>query len=238
MTESSFGQGPATNRNNEPVIDPTANVFQLVEAAIKRQDDLRDAETERVRDRLKSEISHLHELIAIRSEIANIRANHARELREAEAARIDAIRAVDVAAVIQQAQAAETRATALAAQVTASAEAMRSQVAAAAAAAATALAAALDPVQKDIADLRRAQYEQAGSKAQVVETRSAAEDMAPLLALVEKLTTAQAEQRGGQAQVVESRASTGAIVGVTGGVVAVLGLIITVIVVLLSNSPS
>jgi hypothetical protein len=52
------------------------------------------------------------------------------------------------------------------------AETLRTQVAAAATAATVALAAALEPIQKDIADLRRAQYEQAGSKAQVVDTRA------------------------------------------------------------------
>ena len=36
---------------------------------------------------------------------------------------------------------------------------------------ATALAAALEPIQKDIQDLRRAQYEAQGQKTQVVETR-------------------------------------------------------------------
>ena len=41
-----FGnQGPATDVRNEPVVDPTANVYALVEAAIQRQDDLRQVET-------------------------------------------------------------------------------------------------------------------------------------------------------------------------------------------------
>ncbi len=147
-------KGPATDRFNSPVVDPTQNVLDLVAAAIKRQDDLRAAESMHVR------------------ELALLRAEYQEELRAAETARIDAIRAVDVAAVQQAATAAETRATALAAQVAASAEAMRSQVAAAASAAATSLAAALEPVQKDIADLRRAQYEAQGQKTQTVENRS------------------------------------------------------------------
>ena len=53
-----------------------------------------------------------------------------------------------------------------------SAETLRAQVAAAATASATALGAALDPIQKDIADLRRAQYEAQGVKAQTVDSRS------------------------------------------------------------------
>lgn len=40
--------GPSTDRNNEPVVDPTKNVLDLVTAAIKRQDDLRVAEFARI----------------------------------------------------------------------------------------------------------------------------------------------------------------------------------------------
>lgn len=137
-----------------PVVDPTENVRELVEAAIKRQDDLREQESRHVR------------------EIAQLRAEYQMMLRDAETDRINAIRAVDVQAVQQAATVAETRATALANQVQASAEAMRNQVQAAAQAAATSLAAALEPVQKDIADLRRAQYEAQGRNVQQVDTRS------------------------------------------------------------------
>ena len=155
MSDSHSGgsQGPSTDRHNDPVVDPTQNVLDLVEAAIKRQDDLRDAE-----------LSHVKEL-------ATVRALHAKELREAEAARIDAIRAVDVGAVNRAAEVATTQAATLAAQVATSAETLRNQVQAAATAQTVALAAALEPVQKDIADLRRVQYEAVGGKSQVSETR-------------------------------------------------------------------
>jgi hypothetical protein len=138
--------------------DPSTNVLDLVEAAIKRQDDLRDAEG-----------SHLRE-------VADLRATYATELRRAETQRIDAIRAVDVGAVQRAAEVAATQATALAAQVAAAAEAMRTQVAAAATASTVALAAALEPIQKDIQDLRRAQYEAQGVKAQTVEGRNVMSD--------------------------------------------------------------
>jgi hypothetical protein len=157
--------GPATDRHNEAVVDPTANVLDLVEAAVKRIDDLRESEIRRLDALREAGERHFTEMTRTRSHFEN-------QLRLAETQRIDAIRAVDVAAVIQQASAAETRATALAAQVAASAEAMRNQVQAAAQAAATALAAALEPIIKDIADLRRAQYEAQGQKTQVVETRA------------------------------------------------------------------
>ena len=81
------------------------------------------------------------------------------------------IRAVDVGAVNRAAEVSATQAQTLATQVAVSAETLCTQVAAAATAASTALSAALEPIQKDIADLRRAQYEAQGQKTQVVETR-------------------------------------------------------------------
>ena len=165
-------QGPATDRFNAPVIDPTANVLQLVEASIKRLDDLAQAAKEHNAEvlRLRGE-QRQHDLEHVK-EIGELRAYHAQELRRAEAERIDAIRSVDVGNVQRAAEVQATQASALAAQVVASAEALRNQVASAASAASIALAAALEPVQKDIADLRRAQYEAQGQKAQVVETRA------------------------------------------------------------------
>lgn len=84
---------------------------------------------------------------------------------------------------------------------------MRStQVAAAATASTVALAAALEPIIKDIADLRRAQYEAQGQKTQVVETQSASTD-----------------QRGGNTFAI---AVIGSIVGAVG---LVAGLILTIV---------
>lgn len=147
------GPGQGIDAQGLPVVDPTQNVLDLVTAAIQRQDDLRDAEGRHMR------------------EVAALRAEYDEKLRRAETARIDAIRAVDVGAVNRAAEVAALQATTLAGQVAQSAETLRTQVAAAATAATVALAAALEPIQKDIADLRRAQYEQAGQKSQVVESR-------------------------------------------------------------------
>lgn len=136
-------------------VDPTKNVLDLVASAIARQDDLREANAKHIEAVMK------------------LRAEYQKELRQAETARIDAIRAVDVGAVQQAAQVSATQATTLATQVATSAETLRGQVAAAAEATATRLAAALDPIQTDIADLRKAQYEAQGQKQTVVETRQA-----------------------------------------------------------------
>jgi hypothetical protein len=106
------------------------------------------------------------------AQLAELRAYYDEKLRDAEAKRIDAIRAVDVGNVQRATEVSATQAATLATQVATSAEALRLQVQAAAAAASTALAAALDPIQKDIADLRRAQYEAQGTRAQVQESRA------------------------------------------------------------------
>lgn len=151
---SPASQGPAVDKRGNEVIDPTRNVLDLVSAAIQRQDDLRGGEAIHIR------------------EIVSLRAEYDEKLRDAESKRIDAIRAVDVGAVNRAAEVATTQATTLAAQVSTSAETLRGQVAAAANAATIALAAALEPVQKDIADLRRAQYEAQGVKIQSTDTRA------------------------------------------------------------------
>lgn len=134
--------GPGVDAAGRPVIDPTQNVLDLVQAAIQRQDDLREAEARHAR------------------ELAAMRASYDRELREAESQRIDAIRAVDVSAVQRAAEVASIVA-----------ETLRTQVATTAQQAAAGLAAALEPIIKDIADLRRAQYEAQGVKANVVDRR-------------------------------------------------------------------
>jgi phage-related protein len=46
--------GPSTDRFNDPVVDPTKNVLDLVTAAIQRQDDLRAAEAARWTNELKA----------------------------------------------------------------------------------------------------------------------------------------------------------------------------------------
>jgi hypothetical protein len=73
--------GPGVDAQGRPVVDPTQNVLNVLAAAVGRQDDLRT-----------SEQRHLERLTEVRMQ-------YDRELREAEAKRIDAIRAVDVAAV-------------------------------------------------------------------------------------------------------------------------------------------
>jgi hypothetical protein len=147
------GAGAAVDAEGRAVLDPTKNVLDLVAAAIDRQDDLRIAEFKRQDDLRIAESRHLRE-------IAGLRAEYQAELREGEKARINAIREVDVQAVQRAAEVQATQASALAAQVVATADAFR-----------VSLAAALEPLQKDIAELRKSMYEQAGQRARGTETR-------------------------------------------------------------------
>jgi hypothetical protein len=162
--------------------DPTENVKRDLEAERRRADDLREMQS-----RYVSQIGNMRELHA--RDTADLRANYDGQLREqarrseerldykdqqlraAETARIDAIRAVDVGAVNRAAEVSATQAATLATQVATSAEALRGQVEAARQQTATALAAALEPIQKDIQDLRRAQYEAQGKQGGAVESR-------------------------------------------------------------------
>jgi hypothetical protein len=134
------------NESTQPIppwwTDPTKNVESLVAAAMLRQDDLRKAES-----------VHVREIMILRSE-------YDKELRAAETNRIDAIRAVDVGAVQRAAEVQAAQAGALAAQVVATADAFR-----------VSIAAALEPIQKDIRDLRDAQSGSRGAKEQIVESR-------------------------------------------------------------------
>jgi hypothetical protein len=174
--------GPGIDRSGTPVFDPSKNVDALVEATNRRQDDLREQQS-----RYLAHIGEMREANA--RYVTELRASYEgklldsnrhseerldlkdQQLRAAETARIDAIRAVDVGAVNRAAEVSATQAATLATQVATSAEALRGQVEAARQQTATALAAALEPIQKDIQDLRRAQYEAQGQKTQVVETR-------------------------------------------------------------------
>ena len=145
--------GPGVDRQGRNVVDPSQNVLDLVDAAVKRLDDLRVVE-----------VTH-------RRELDKQRNYYEEKLRLAESMRIDAIRAVDVGNVNRAAEVQAAAAGVLAAQLVATQEQSRSQVAAVAGTFQTGLVAALEPMQKDIRDLRDAQSRGAGGVAQVGETR-------------------------------------------------------------------
>jgi hypothetical protein len=143
--------GIAVDAHGQPVVDPTKNVLDLVEAAIRRQDDLRRV----VEELLKDKITDNNEKSALRLQMmeqrltevtnrldseAKLRAEFAKDIAATEKARVDAIRQVDKTAVDQTASAALQTAANLAktqtdsagvlsTQVSTSAEALRNLVA-------------------------------------------------------------------------------------------------------------
>jgi hypothetical protein len=142
--------GVAIDAKGGAVVDPTENVKALNEAglkavaealaaALKRQDDLRTAQDLLFKSKMEDEakitdLQHQLSDAEIRriDQIEKFRVIVDKELREAEAKRIDAIRTVDVQAVQVASSRADTTATALASQVTQSAEVLRNQVTASA----------------------------------------------------------------------------------------------------------
>ena len=168
--------------------DPSKNVLDLVEAAVKRLDDLsmanarwtealRVIEVKRIDDKVFMAESHSEAMRNAEAkrvaEEVKLYASFHDKLFEAERDRINAIRAVDVGAVAVAAERSQQQATVLANQVAASAETLRSLVAATASANAAATTAAatqfadrLASTEKALTDrigaLEKAQYENKG----------------------------------------------------------------------------
>lgn len=157
--------GVPADRYGNMTVDPTKNVLDLVEAAVRRQDDLRTADRELALSHIESQSAIQRIQSEHTRELARLRTDNEQQLRIKEAERLDAIRAVDVQAGQRASEVAAVQATTLAAQVATSAETLRNQVVSAASAQSIALAAALEPIQKDIQELRRTQYEAAGRSA-------------------------------------------------------------------------
>jgi 3-oxoacyl-ACP reductase-like protein len=132
------------NHNGDRGYDPTPNVLALVDAAVKRLDDLHSSETRRLDERLCTFMSHV------------------KQLADAEAKRIDAIRAVDVAAVAVASERATQQAAVLASQVVSSAETLRTLVASTATTVATQLTNLSIALTERLTLLERSQYETKG----------------------------------------------------------------------------
>jgi hypothetical protein len=117
--------GVGVDYQGAPVIDPTANVIALSEAASQRQDDLREANNIRIDAELKrvdADIKHLKEM-------AELRAQHYKELAELESSRLNAIRQVDVSANENSSKSIVAEIRTLAATTASNAENVRTSVA-------------------------------------------------------------------------------------------------------------
>lgn len=125
--------------------DEIENLKNMINAAVNRLDDLRNAEIYRVNDQMK------------------LTAEYNIKLNVAEAKRIDAIRSVDVNAVSVANEKAAAQAIVLANQVTQSAENLRSLVASTAMAQAQQLSTLTTQLTDRLSSLEKSQYEKSGS---------------------------------------------------------------------------
>ena len=112
------GEGLGVDSAGGPVVDPTKNVLDLVEAESRRQDDLRS------KDKEISDIKHTHSEIIdkLRAEhnatVGQLREGFQEKISHAESGRLDSIRQVDREEVAKTAVTANTAILALAKQTT------------------------------------------------------------------------------------------------------------------------
>lgn len=172
---SGSSMGPSIDRTGAPVIDPTKNVLDLVEASVRRIEDIIKLQATATNTLIELSMKRQDDLRVSDAEniknILDIRTHYEELLRNKEADRLNAIRVVDVNAVTEASRVAAAQALTLATQVATSAETLRTQVGTVATATASALANALEPLQKAIEDLRKTQYAQQGEKAANIDSR-------------------------------------------------------------------
>lgn len=146
---------------DNPVIDPTANVIALTDAANRRQDDLRE-----LNDRLlAAHVLRLDAAIDNLKEVGELRASHAREMANAESNRLNSIRQVDVLAVSTAADRAQAAIQALAAVTTQNAENLRNALSATAATIAQQTAGTVNAITERLSALEKSSYEGKGKQA-------------------------------------------------------------------------
>jgi hypothetical protein len=117
--------------------------MDLVEQAIKRQDDLRQAENHATVE----QFSHIQEVLALRADFA-------KEIRQLETDRVNAVRQIDVAAVKTEAERVLAAVQTLAAQTASDRETLRTQS-----------AATVGQLIERIAALEKSSYEGKGKEA-------------------------------------------------------------------------
>ena len=136
--------------------DPTMNTHGIVQAAVRRLNDIGGLQFGRLQDQIDAERRRIDEQM-------ELRADYAGQLALAEAKRIDAIRSVDVNAVSVANDRATAQAAVLANQVSASAETLRALVAATAATVAQQLAQVSAGIADRLSALEKSQYENKGA---------------------------------------------------------------------------
>lgn len=156
--ESQQGQpGIPVDKYEGATVDPTKNVLDLVQAAVKRLDDLAAIKDKTLEDKLNDERIHIREILSLTRD-------YEEKLKVAETKRIDSIRVVDVQAVQTANDKATAQAQVLATQVTTSAETLRALVASTATASAAQLVQIITPITDRLALLEKNQYQGAGKE--------------------------------------------------------------------------
>jgi cell division septum initiation protein DivIVA len=167
--------GVAADSRGGPAVDPTKNVLDLVEAAIRRQDDLRAAAAKLFQAKLEAaekldQIRYERAQDAARAladkleSEAKLRSDYDQKLREAESKRIDAIRLVDVNAVSEDRRRTGEQAVALATQVSQSADTVRALVASTKTSTDLSVSQVTQALSQRITTLEQAGYQQAGKQ--------------------------------------------------------------------------
>jgi hypothetical protein len=134
-----------------PLRDPTPNVLDLVNAAVRRIDDMAI-----LRGQLSLEqIRRVEQAQLFAESMAVLRSEHNREIRHMESDRVDKIRSVDVANAAATAAQLLSAVTTLATTAQATAETLRNQVAATAAAVASQTERVVNPIIERLALLEK-----------------------------------------------------------------------------------
>lgn len=173
-----------------PVYDPSANVLALVEAANRRQDDLRFY-SERLSD---ARLAGTEALAVLRADhfrdVTMIHSQHDREIHRAESERLNSIREIDVNARVTEAARNLSAIQTLAASQARDTETLRATVASTAEALARQTQQQVGAIIDRIAQLEKASYTGMGKEA-VVDPQ-----MERLSSLVEKLASRQDSGEG------------------------------------------
>jgi hypothetical protein len=149
--------GVGVDSSGHQAIDPTTNVRALVEADVKRLDDLSELRATYTEKLVRLEITRIEDILKLRAEYDN-------KLSVAESKRIDAIREVDVNERAIAAERTTQQATVLATELAESREILRTLIANNAITATTQLNSATTPLSDRLAALERSSYTGAGKQ--------------------------------------------------------------------------
>ena len=210
-------QGPATDRSNNPVVDPTSNVLDLVDSAVRRIDDLQRVNNQRIDERMGDEKTHIRELMMMT-------ADYEEKLRVAESNRIDAIRAVDVAAVGVASERQTQAAGVLATNLTGNAETLRTLVATTAAATSAQLTQIITPILDRLSLIEKSQYEGKGKEG--VTDPLMSQLVAEMRATRETIALGAGAKQGESDNRSNTRLDIGSVVGLVGMVIGVVSILI------------